>query len=352
MPAITRIDTTKAEALPGVFAVLTHADVPEVRYGGMVQDRLMFAKDAVRFEARHRRGVAALTAGDRRRRRSTLIEVDYEPLPANSDIEAALATGRRPDPRGLGGLRRRRDDGPRRQHARPLDDHHAATRRGDGQGRRGRQGPLRGRLLAGRPDRAARDHRAVAGRQGHRLVVHAGAVRRALGRRAPCSRSPSRTCGSIVPLLGGGFGSKCDFHFEGHVAALARAAQRPVKLVFSRHEEFIAPDHRREGMVIELETGVKKDGTIVARRGRLVLDGGAYCGEGGFFAQMAAMHAIGPVPDRERRHRLVPGLHEQPAVELDPRPHGAAGLLGRRAAHGRGRRGDRAWTRSSCAGAR
>ena len=41
----------KAKALPGVFAVLTHADVPEVRYGGMVQDRLMFAKDVVRFEA-------------------------------------------------------------------------------------------------------------------------------------------------------------------------------------------------------------------------------------------------------------------------------------------------------------
>jgi CO/xanthine dehydrogenase Mo-binding subunit len=98
----------------------------------------------------------------------------------------------------------------------------------------------------------------------------------------------------VVPLLGGGFGSKCDFHYEGHVAALARAAGRPVKLVFSREEEFVAPDHRREGMVIELETGARNDGTLVARRGRLVLDGGAYCGEGGFFAQIAAMHACGP----------------------------------------------------------
>jgi CO/xanthine dehydrogenase Mo-binding subunit len=80
----------------------------------------------------------------------------------------------------------------------------------------------------------------------------------------------------VVPLLGGGFGSKCDFHYEGHVAALARAAGRPVKLVFSREEEFIAPDHRREGMVIELEPGARADGTLVARRARLVLDGGAY----------------------------------------------------------------------------
>jgi CO/xanthine dehydrogenase Mo-binding subunit len=98
----------------------------------------------------------------------------------------------------------------------------------------------------------------------------------------------------IVPLLGGGFGAKCDFHFEGHVAALARVAHRPVKLVFSRREEFVAVGHRREGMVIELTTGARADGTIVARRARLVLDGGAYCGEGGFFAQMAAMHAHGP----------------------------------------------------------
>ena len=98
----------------------------------------------------------------------------------------------------------------------------------------------------------------------------------------------------VVPLLGGGFGSKCDFHYEGHVAALARARRAARKLVFSREEEFIAPDHRREGMVIELETGARRDGTLVARRGRLVLDGGAYCGEGGFFAQLAAMHACGP----------------------------------------------------------
>ena len=76
----------------------------------------------------------------------------------------------------------------------------------------------------------------------------------------------------IVPHLGGGFGGKCGFHFEAHVAALARAARRPVRLQFSRREEFLAPDRRREGMVIELETGVRADGTICARRARLVLD--------------------------------------------------------------------------------
>src|SRR5947207_4317059 len=98
----------------------------------------------------------------------------------------------------------------------------------------------------------------------------------------------------VVPLLGGGFGAKCDLHFEAQVAALARAARRPVKLVFSREEEFTAIAQRREGIVMEFETGATRDGRLVARKARLVLDKGAYCGEGGFLGQMAAMHACGP----------------------------------------------------------
>ena len=98
----------------------------------------------------------------------------------------------------------------------------------------------------------------------------------------------------VVPLLGGGFGAKCDLHFEAQVAALARAAKRPVKLVFSRREEFVAIAQRREGIAMEFETGVMRDGRIVARKAKLVLDKGAYCGEGGFLGQMAAMHACGP----------------------------------------------------------
>ena len=98
----------------------------------------------------------------------------------------------------------------------------------------------------------------------------------------------------IVPHLGGGFGGKCEFHYEAQVAALARVARRPVRLVFSRREEFVAPDHRREGQVIELETGVRKDGSIVARRARLILDNGAYSADAPFFPQLAAMMAVGP----------------------------------------------------------
>ena len=51
----------KARALPGVVAVVTQADLPDVRFGGFVQDRYLFAKDVVRFEGEIVAGVAALT---------------------------------------------------------------------------------------------------------------------------------------------------------------------------------------------------------------------------------------------------------------------------------------------------
>jgi len=85
---ITRVDATKARALPGVLAVLTHEDVPDVLYGGMVKDRRLFAKEKVRFEGDIVAGVAA-TSAEIAEHAAALIEVDYEPLPAVRDFDAA-----------------------------------------------------------------------------------------------------------------------------------------------------------------------------------------------------------------------------------------------------------------------
>ncbi len=289
---ITRIDTSRARALPGVLAVLTHEDVPDVRYGQMVKDRRLFAKEKVRFEAEIVAAVAALTPAIAEEA-VALIGVEYEPLPALTDLERALAEG-----------------------APLIHEEWESYEADDGMGRDGNvlgysrvvKGDaaaaianadvvVKGRYVADASQGVPIEPRAILAQwQGDRVTVWSStqvpfSARSGVARVLQIPESHVRV---IVPLLGGGFGAKCDFHFEGHVAALARAARRPVKLVFSRREEFIAPDHRREGMLIELETGARSDGTIVARRGRLVLDGGAYCGEGGFFAQMAAMHACGP----------------------------------------------------------
>ena len=79
--------------------------------------------------------------------------------------------------------------------------------------------------------------------------VTSGLRPRAVRRRAGVAQTlqiPEANVRVVVPLLGGGFGAKCDLHFEAQVAALARAAHRPVKLTFSRREEFTAIAQRRE----------------------------------------------------------------------------------------------------------
>jgi CO/xanthine dehydrogenase Mo-binding subunit len=289
---IVRIDTSRARALPGVLAVLTHDDVPDVRYGDLVKDRRLFAKEDVRFEAEVVAAVAATTP-EIAARATSLIEVEYEPLEPVTDVEAALAAEA---PLVHEEWAAYEGDDALGRHGNVLG--HSVIVKGDADtAMAAADVVVKSRYVADGSQGAPIEPRAVIAQwHGDRVTVWSStqvpfAARSGVAHVLQIPESKVRV---VVPLLGGGFGSKCDFHFEGHVAALARAAGRPVKLVFSRKEEFLAPDHRREGMVIELETGARRDGTLVARRGRLVLDGGAYCGEGGFFAQLAAMHACGP----------------------------------------------------------
>ncbi len=289
---IVSIDTSRARAMPGVLAVVTHDDVPDVLYGDLAQDRRLFAKERVRFEGDVVAAVAALT-GEIAAEAAAAIEVEYEPLPAISDIEAALEEGA---PLIHEGWESYEADEELGRDGNVLG--HSTIVKGDADAAmESADVVVKGRYVTDASQGAPIEPRALLAQwEGDRVTVWSStqvpyAARAGVAHVLQIPQSHVRI---VVPLLGGGFGSKCDFHYEGHVAALARAAGRPVKLVFSREEEFIAPDHRREGMVIELETGGRKDGTLVARRGRLVLDGGAYCGEGGFFAQLAAMHACGP----------------------------------------------------------
>ncbi len=174
---ITRLDTSKAEALPGVFAVATHADVPDVLYGDFVQDRRLFCKEYVRFEGDIVAAVAARTP-EIAQQAIDLIEVEYEQLPVVNDLEAALASDAplvHVDWASYGdtdGMVRDRNDAS-----------HSTIVKGDvEQGMRDAdvvdQEPLRGRRLARGADRAARHRRAVVGRPRHDLDVDAGALRR------------------------------------------------------------------------------------------------------------------------------------------------------------------------------
>ncbi len=289
---IRRLDTTAARALPGVHAVITAADVPDHRYGAFLKDRTLFARDVVRWEGELIAAVAATTP-EIAARAAALIDIDLEALPSVTDLELAA----RPDS--------------------PLVHDAWATYEADENLVRDRNLASRSTIVKGdaatamaEADIVVKDRYVADGSHavpieprailaewtGDHVTIWTStqvpfAVRSGVAETLGLAQNQIRV---IVPHLGGGFGAKCELGFEAQVAALSKAAGRAVKVVFSRREEFLLPDHRRERMIMELETGVRRDGTIVARRGHLIVDNGAYSMDEPFLGQLAAMFAVGP----------------------------------------------------------
>jgi CO/xanthine dehydrogenase Mo-binding subunit len=291
---IRRLDTGRARAIPGVLAVLTADDVPDRRYGSFdfVLDRTLFARDVVRFEGEVVAAVAALTpeiaaAG------LAAIEIDYEDLAPILDLEAALEPGS------------------------PLVHEAVATYAHDPE--LAPAGNLASRSTVVKGDASAalaaapvvvreryvadmahpvpiEPHSVTADWAGDRVIVYSSTQVPFLARKmtAEVLEIPEQRVRVVVTHLGGGFGGKCDFHFEAHVAALARAARRPVRLVLSRREEFLAPDKVTHGMIVDVATGLTEDGTILARTARILLDSGAYASDTPVLGQIAAMMIAGP----------------------------------------------------------
>ncbi len=296
---IVRLDTTRARAVPGVLAVLTQDDVPERRYGSfdLVLDRTLFARDIVRFEGEVVAAVAALTP-EQAAAGVAAIEVEYEDLAPILDVEAALepgsalvhegiaAYGHDPNLAPVGNVAGRstivKGDAAAALAAAPI--------------------VVRERYVADMAHPVPIEpHTVTADWSGERVTIYSSTQVPffARAKTAEVLEIPEHRIRVVVPHLGGGFGGKCDFHFEGHVAALARAARRPVRLVLSRREEFIAPDKVTHALVVDLETGVAEDGTILARRARIILDSGAYASDTPVLGQVAAMMIAGPyrIPD-------------------------------------------------------
>jgi CO/xanthine dehydrogenase Mo-binding subunit len=111
-----------------------------------------------------------------------------------------------------------------------------------------------------------------------RLTVYSSLGRITLGRAdlARTLKLPVNRVRVIATIVGGNFGGKNEITLEPVLALLARKTGRPVKGVFSRLEEFIASTTRHP-ILMEYRSGVTRAGRILARKVRLVLDGGAYC---------------------------------------------------------------------------
>lgn len=289
---IRSLDTRRARSVPGVVAIITQADVPQLRYGSAVKDRTLFADGVVRFEGEVVAAVAAHTLAAATEA-LTLIEVDYEPLTAVEDPEAALAEGSQlvhqewQTYTTYDGIVRDRNDCA-----------YVNIVKGDVTTGFGAADEIvEERYLCDQSHPVPIEpHAVVAQWNGDRVTIWSTSQVPFAARAgvAETLRIPESSVRIIVPYLGGGFGGKCEFHFEAHVAALAKKAGRPVRVVLSRHDEFVAPDKVNHPMVIELKTGVTREGVMTARSARLVMDTGAYASDAPSIAEIATMMAAGP----------------------------------------------------------
>ncbi|HWI14516.1 MAG TPA: molybdopterin cofactor-binding domain-containing protein, partial [Burkholderiales bacterium] len=111
-----------------------------------------------------------------------------------------------------------------------------------------------------------------------RVTIHTSLGRITLGRGdvARTLQLPINRIRIVATVVGGNFGGKNEITQEPVLALLSKKTGRPVKGVYTRTEEFIASTTRHP-FIMDYRTGVSRDGRLLARKVRLVLDGGAYC---------------------------------------------------------------------------
>ena len=277
---IASIDTRAAEALPGVAAVLTGRDIPVNSFGPSLQDQPVLAGDRV-YHAGD--GVAAVAAITPEIAAAALerIRVVYEPLEAVFDPLQAM-----------------REDAPR-VHP-PATNIYASKviRKGDiEQGFAASERVFEGQFRTQMVEHAALEpHAAIAEWDANGRVTLWSTIGRITLARADLARTlkcPMNRIRLVGTIVGGNFGGKNEITQEPVLALLARKAGRPVKGVYTRAEEFTATTTRHP-IVMDYRTGVARDGRILARQVRLVLDGGAYCSWSETTLGKAAILSPGP----------------------------------------------------------
>lgn len=292
---IKRIDTRKAEKLPGVHAVLT-GDELDYRLGLYLVDKYILAKGVVRH---YGEAVAAVAAESWQiaQQAVDLIEVDYEVLPAVLDPVEALekkAPLVHPD---LG----------KYDHIREVFTPVAGTnianrmkyRKGDLEAGMGEADYIVERQYTNPSVQHVPMETHVAICQWGvndkiSIITSAQSPFTVRNLFAYSFKIPHANIRVQIPYVGGGFGGKAGIHLEPLASCLSRKANgRPVKLQATREEEFsLLPC--RSGLVYRIKTGVRKDGKIVAQQMTMYWDAGAYADYAVNVTRASGYSAAGP----------------------------------------------------------
>ena len=259
---IVTVDGSNALKLPGVHSILTPFDVP----GGRIAPDLPILDEYVRFVGDE---VAAVAAEDEDIAHVALqlIEVQYEVLPFVIDPEKALLPNA-PHVHPEGNL----------VNGKPL----VLTRGNVEEGLATADRVFEETFTTSAHSGVALEPRAaIACWEKDQLTVwktsrgiHADRATLALA-----LNIPEVNVRVIGPTLGAGYGNKDETRLATVAAILAKRADRPVKIEFTREEEFIAGRHRH-GTTTTLKVGIKNDGTVTAIYATTVMDTGAYLASG------------------------------------------------------------------------
>jgi 4-hydroxybenzoyl-CoA reductase alpha subunit len=264
---ILGVDTSRAAAVPGVYAVITGREFPPVRFGIMPvsQDEEPLCVDKVRFVGDP---VAAVAAADEEtaERAMRLIEVRYEPFEPLLSIEDALREG----------THRIHEYGEGHNIHKLVSLEFGDVEEGFREADLVREDVF---FFEGNTHLPMEQHAAVAQwSPDGKLTLWSSTqtphyVHRALGKVFGVPMSHIRV---VATPNGGGFGGKSDpFSHEMVVARLAQLTGRPVKTTLTREEVFYT--HRgRHPVLMWVRSGVRRDGEILALHFRTWLDGGAY----------------------------------------------------------------------------
>ncbi|MGA2991736.1 MAG: molybdopterin cofactor-binding domain-containing protein [Candidatus Korobacteraceae bacterium] len=276
---IVQIDTSAAERLPGVKSVITAKDVPYNRHGLTHQDQPILADEKVRYFGDPVAAVAA-TSWEAAENALALIRVEYDPLPGVFDPVEAMKPGA-PLVNGESNIA-----------------FHQRIRFDDiEQGWKESDVIFEEKITTPVVEHAQIEpHAAIAevSLAGELLVMTS--TQRPFALASDLSKAlklPMNKLRVAPPAVGAGFGGKSELTIEPYAAIMAMKTGKPVKMVYTREDEFNASTVRHS-YITRYKSGLKKDGTLVARQVEIISDCGPYVSFGQSTLGKACVHAAGP----------------------------------------------------------
>ncbi len=279
---LTKLDISNAKALPGVVAVLTADDIPVERNHGLVifdwpvmvglGERIRYVGDALAIVAAETQEIAEQAAA--------LIEAEFELQPVITNPVQA------------------RQEGVPQLHEKGNLLKHIKVRKGDME-----QGFAESDVILEHTFHTPPyDHAFIEPECSIAVPMPDGRMEIYVGSQIPYQDRtqvarvmgwPEERIRVVGQLMGGGFGGKEDVMGQIHATMLANVTQRPVKLLFDRHESLLVHP-KRHATQIRIKMGAKQDGCLVAMETELYGDTGAYASLGEKVMTRATTHSAGP----------------------------------------------------------